>query len=53
MKNQEFLTGLLYLDADRADYVTAQHTVETPLALLPDDVLRPSAETLAKIMETI
>ena len=52
-KTDEFLTGLLYVDPDRADFVTAQHTVDTPLALLPDDVLRPSAETLSKIMETI
>jgi hypothetical protein len=33
--------------------VSLQNTVATPLALLPDEVLRPSKEVLDKIMETI
>ena len=49
----EFLTGLLYVDAKRKDFVTQQSMTPTPLALLPDDELRPSEETLKKIMETI
>ena len=49
----EFLTGLLYVDAKRKDFVTIQNMTETPLALLPDEALRPSADTLKKIMETI
>ncbi|MDR3637681.1 MAG: thiamine pyrophosphate-dependent enzyme [Isosphaeraceae bacterium] len=49
----EFLTGLLYVAPDRADFVTQQNMVDTPLALLPDEALRPSRETLEKIMETI
>jgi 2-oxoglutarate/2-oxoacid ferredoxin oxidoreductase subunit beta len=53
LRNREFLTGLLYVDAARADFATALNTVETPLALLPDEALRPSRETLLKIMETI
>jgi hypothetical protein len=30
-----------------------QEMTDTPLVLLPDEALRPSRETLAKIMETI
>ena len=49
----EFLTGLVYVNSQRKDFVTMQNTVATPLALLPDEVLRPSKEVLEKIMETI
>ncbi|MFI5456710.1 MAG: 2-oxoacid:ferredoxin oxidoreductase subunit beta [Isosphaerales bacterium] len=52
-RNDEFLTGLLYVDAKRRDFVTLQNMTTTPLALLPDDVLRPSEDVLKKIMETI
>jgi 2-oxoglutarate ferredoxin oxidoreductase subunit beta len=49
----EFLTGLLYVDAKKRDFVTAQNMTATPLALLPDEALRPTEEVLKKIMETI
>jgi 2-oxoglutarate ferredoxin oxidoreductase subunit beta len=49
----EFLTGLIYLDAKRNDYVTNLHLVDTPLALLTEETLRPKPEVLTKIMETI
>ena len=49
----EFLTGLLYVEAKRKDFVTLQNMPETPLALLPDEALRPSEDVLKKIMETI
>ncbi len=49
----EFLTGLMYVAPDRPDFVTMQNMVETPLSRLPLEALRPSRETLQKIMETI
>jgi 2-oxoglutarate/2-oxoacid ferredoxin oxidoreductase subunit beta len=49
----EFLTGMIYMNSQRRDFVTMQNTVPTPLALLPDEMLRPSKEVLEKIMETI
>jgi 2-oxoglutarate/2-oxoacid ferredoxin oxidoreductase subunit beta len=49
----EFLTGLLYVDAKRKDFVTIQNMVDTPLALLSEKELRPGPEVLKKIMETI
>jgi 2-oxoglutarate/2-oxoacid ferredoxin oxidoreductase subunit beta len=52
-EKNEFLTGLIYVAPERPDFVTMQEMVDTPLALLPDDQLRPSRETLKSIMETI
>jgi hypothetical protein len=49
----EFLTGLIYVNSKRRDFVSMQNTTPTPLALLPDDLLRPSKDVLEKIMETI
>src|SRR3954468_3132606 len=49
----EFLTGLIYVAPNRPDFVSMQQMTDTPLALLPDEQLRPSRETLAEIMETI
>jgi 2-oxoglutarate ferredoxin oxidoreductase subunit beta len=52
-ERNEFLTGLVYVAPDRPDFVSMQEMTDMPLALLPDESLRPSRETLAKIMETI
>jgi 2-oxoglutarate ferredoxin oxidoreductase subunit beta len=52
-RKNEFLTGLMYVDAKRKDFVTIQDMTDTPLALLPDEALRPSEDVLHKIMETI
>ncbi len=49
----EFLTGLLYLNPERANYVDMQNMVDTPLVQLSNDELRPSRETLEAIMTTI
>jgi 2-oxoglutarate ferredoxin oxidoreductase subunit beta len=52
-EKDEFLTGLLYVDPKRNDFVTMQEMTETPLALLPDEALRPSRETLDQILAAI
>jgi 2-oxoglutarate ferredoxin oxidoreductase subunit beta len=52
-RNNEFLTGLIYVDSKRRDFVTIQNMTTAPLALLPDESLRPSEAILKKIMETI
>jgi 2-oxoglutarate ferredoxin oxidoreductase subunit beta len=49
----EFLTGLLYVSPERPNFVDLQDTTDTPLARLPDEALRPSAEVLRQIMTTI
>ncbi|RUL89163.1 2-oxoacid:ferredoxin oxidoreductase subunit beta [Tautonia sociabilis] len=46
----EFVTGLLYLDSDRPDFVTEQDLVDRPLALLDDESLRPSREAFEAIL---
>ena len=51
-KNQ-FLTGLFYVDPKRADFVTMQEMAETPLALLPDEALRPPRAMLDQIMASV
>ncbi|MBV8487050.1 MAG: 2-oxoacid:ferredoxin oxidoreductase subunit beta [Planctomycetaceae bacterium] len=52
-KNGEFLTGLMYVDSHRKDFMTNLHVVDTPLALLTEEALRPGPDVLAKIMDTI
>jgi len=52
-RKDEFLTGLLYVEPKRPDFLATLNTVETPLALLAEETLRPKPEVLAKIMETI
>ncbi|MEX2535713.1 MAG: 2-oxoacid:ferredoxin oxidoreductase subunit beta [Trueperaceae bacterium] len=50
-EGDEFITGLLYYDPDRPNLAEASRLVETPLAELPDERLRPSREALAHLME--
>jgi 2-oxoglutarate/2-oxoacid ferredoxin oxidoreductase subunit beta len=52
-EQDEFLTGLIYVAPERTDFVTLQAMTDTPLALLPDEALRPAPAVLAQIMETI
>ena len=49
----EFLTGLIYVNTQRPDFVSQQAMSDTPLALLPDEALRPPREVLESIMETV
>ena len=46
----EFITGLIYVDEDRPTFREVSHLLETPLVDLPDDCLRPSPEALEKVM---
>jgi 2-oxoglutarate ferredoxin oxidoreductase subunit beta len=52
-EKHEFLTGLLYVDTRRDDFINDLKVADTPLARLPEERLRPGPEVLAKIMETI
>jgi 2-oxoglutarate ferredoxin oxidoreductase subunit beta len=52
-QRNEFLTGLIYVDPSKPDFVTLQNMVETPLAQLPDESLRPPREALESIMATV
>ena len=49
----EFATGLIYIEPDRDDFLTQLNLVDEPLATLPADRVRPNAEVLEEIMETL
>jgi 2-oxoglutarate ferredoxin oxidoreductase subunit beta len=50
-KSGEVLTGILYVDNSRDSFTDMLKLVEQPLATLPEDVVRPSRESLARVME--
>jgi 2-oxoglutarate/2-oxoacid ferredoxin oxidoreductase subunit beta len=52
-EKNEFLTGLMYIDTGRPDFVSIQGMTDTPLALLSDEQLRPPPEVLESILATI
>jgi 2-oxoglutarate ferredoxin oxidoreductase subunit beta len=49
-EEKQFLTGLLYIDEGKPDFVSMMKVVDEPLASLQQDRLRPSKEALDKIM---
>ncbi|MDB5348779.1 MAG: 2-oxoacid:ferredoxin oxidoreductase, beta subunit [Planctomycetota bacterium] len=49
----EFLTGLMYVNPDRPDFVGLQEMCETPLSQLSDGDLRPQPDVLREIMAGI
>lgn len=52
-EKREFITGLVYYDPERPSLAEASHLTETPLALLPDEKIRPSRAALADLMATL
>ncbi|MDK3161766.1 2-oxoacid:ferredoxin oxidoreductase subunit beta [Anaerolineae bacterium CFX9] len=51
-REQLFLTGLLYYEEPRPVLIDTLHVVETPLASLPQEKLRPSREALDELMKS-
>jgi 2-oxoglutarate ferredoxin oxidoreductase subunit beta len=51
-REELFLTGLIYYEEPRPTFGDTMHIVETPLAHLPDNKLRPSQEALASLMQS-
>ncbi|MDP9317328.1 MAG: 2-oxoacid:ferredoxin oxidoreductase subunit beta, partial [Chloroflexota bacterium] len=47
---QEFITGLIYINESRPTLVDLEGIPETPLAALPEELLRSSPERLAAVM---
>jgi len=45
----KFLTGLIYYDPVRADFVSEMNLCDTPLAELQQDMLQPPPEALDRI----
>ncbi|MEL6148230.1 MAG: 2-oxoacid:ferredoxin oxidoreductase subunit beta [Chloroflexota bacterium] len=52
-REQLFITGLLYYEEPRITLAQEQELVETPLAHLAEDSLRPSADVLTGIMDSM
>ena len=50
---QEFLTGLIYVDPDKKDFLSLLDLPEEPLVSLPLERVRPSREALARMMEEL
>lgn len=48
----KFVTGLIYIDEDRPDLATIENLCDTPLSMLTEEELRPSAETLDRINDS-
>jgi 2-oxoglutarate ferredoxin oxidoreductase subunit beta len=49
-EEKQFLTGLLFIDEKKPDFVSMMDLVDAPLASLPQERTRPSKEALKKIM---
>ncbi|MCP4417537.1 MAG: 2-oxoacid:ferredoxin oxidoreductase subunit beta [Chloroflexi bacterium] len=49
-EKQEFMTGLIYYGGERPSLAEASHLTKMPLAHLSAEKIRPSAESLKKIM---
>jgi 2-oxoglutarate ferredoxin oxidoreductase subunit beta len=49
----QFLTGLVYVDPERENFLELLELVEEPLALLPMERLRPPQEALDEVMESL
>ncbi|MBI4057355.1 MAG: 2-oxoacid:ferredoxin oxidoreductase subunit beta [Elusimicrobia bacterium] len=47
----QLITGLLYLNSKKKDFIEIEELVDTPLCELGEKDLKPSSETLKKILE--
>ena len=47
----EFATGVLYIEPDKDDFIETLNLVDTPLAFLPTERVRPPKAVLDEIME--
>ena len=49
----EFATGIIYIEPDKDDFIDTLNLVESPLAMLPQDKVRPGRDVLDEIMESL
>jgi len=47
---KEFLTGLIYVEPEKKDFLSLLHLPEQPLAIIADEKVRPPRESLARMM---
>jgi 2-oxoglutarate/2-oxoacid ferredoxin oxidoreductase subunit beta len=51
--NEEVLTGIFYVDNKKPDFVAQLGLVDTPLAQLPENVVRPAPAVLEEVMASL
>jgi 2-oxoglutarate ferredoxin oxidoreductase subunit beta len=51
--SNEVLTGILYVDPGKVDFIESLNVIDEPLATLPEWKVRPSREALEEIMEEL
>jgi len=49
----EFATGILYIEPDKDDFIDSLNLVETPLAFLTQEQVRPPKSVLDELMESL
>jgi 2-oxoglutarate ferredoxin oxidoreductase subunit beta len=49
-ESNEFLTGLIYINEQKPDFLTLLNMTDDPLATLPQERTQPTAEDLKEIM---
>jgi 2-oxoglutarate/2-oxoacid ferredoxin oxidoreductase subunit beta len=52
-EKQEFLTGLIYVEPSKRDFLSLLNLSAEPLAVVPDEKVRPPRESLQKMMEEL
>ena len=53
MQNQQFITGLIYVDPNRQNFLELLNLVDEPLAHLSQEKLRPPKEALDEVMDSL
>ena len=51
--SNEFLTGLIYVNEEKPDFLTLLNMVDAPLAGLPQDQTQPGPADLDQIMRAL
>ena len=49
----EFATGILYVEPDKDYFIDTLNLVETPLAFLPSEKVRPPKAALEEMMDSL
>ncbi len=49
----EFATGVIYIEPDKDDFIDTLNLVDEPLAMLPQDKVRPGKAVLDELMESL
>jgi 2-oxoglutarate ferredoxin oxidoreductase subunit beta len=52
-EDKQFLTGLLYINEEKANFSDIMHVVDTPITEIPNEKLRPSKAVLDEVMQSL